>query len=72
MKDISKQWGKLVVCESCDSGPIRLEHEDGVTVHHNPNGFHNSCLLHTFFSSREHSSSLQTRIKAIQVPTDRS
>ena len=70
MKDVSKQGGKLAVRESCDSRPISLQHEDGATVHHNPNGFHKSCLLHTFF--RAHSSSLQSTIKAIQVPTDRS
>ena len=70
MKDVSKQGDKLAVRESCDSRPISLQHEDGATMHHNPNGFHKSCLLHTFF--RAHSSSLQTRIKAIQVPTDRS
>ena len=72
LKDISRQRDKLLVCESCDSGPISLENndvEDGTTMHHTANGLHKSCQLHTLFSSWDHSSSLQTRVQAIQVPT---
>ena len=73
LKDISKQRDKLLVCESCDSGPISLENDvkDGTTVHHTANGLHKSCQLHTLFSSWDHSSSLQTRVQAIQVPIDK-
>ena len=73
LKDISKQRDKLIVCESCDSGPISLENDvkDGATVHHTANGLHKNYQLHTLFSSWDHSRSLQTRVQAIQVPIDK-